>query len=200
MSFIRYLDIQRFFSMPSCIEGQKRWIIMKCADIMTVNPKMCVPGDEIAVAVGLMWDYDCGIIPVVKDVESKELVGIVTDRDIAMHVVKHTYTHPGEVQVNDCMSVNVITCQPDDPIESALSAMGSHHFRRMPIVDEKGSCVGIISITDLLLHAENMEQDVISMMKQVCSRCPETPAETSTEASEEATAEDTKVEKETTSN
>jgi len=173
---------------------------MKCADIMTVNPKMCVPGDEIAVAVGLMWDYDCGIIPVVKDVESKELVGIVTDRDIAMHVVKHTYTHPGEVQVNDCMSVNVITCQPDDPIESALSAMGSHHFRRMPIVDEKGSCVGIISITDLLLHAENMEQDVISMMKQVCSRCPETPAETSTEASEEATAEDTKVEKETTSN
>jgi CBS domain-containing protein len=167
---------------------------MKCAEIMTVNPKMCVPDNEIAVAAGLMWDYDCGIIPVVKDVESKELVGIVTDRDIAMHVVKHAYKHPCEVKVNDCMSVNVISCLSEDPIESALSAMGAYHFRRIPIVDEKGSCVGIISITDLLSHAENMEQDVISMMKQVCSRCSETPTETS----EEATAEDVKVEKETT--
>lgn len=180
---------------------------MKCAEIMTVNPKMCVPDDEIAVAAGLMWDYDCGVIPVVKDLDSKELVGIVTDRDIAMHVVKHTYTHPGEVKVNDCMSVNVISCQSEDPIESALSAMGAYHFRRIPIVDEKGSCVGIISITDLLSHAENMEQDVISMMKQVCSPCPETPAETSTETSteasekttaEEAPVEDAKVEKEAT--
>ena len=169
-------------------------VIVKCAEVMTMNPKMCVPEDNVTVAVGLMWDFDCGVVPVVKDLESKELVGIVTDRDIAMHVVKHAYTHPGEVKVNDCMSFNVISCQSEDPIESALSAMGAYHFRRIPIIDEKGSCVGIISITDLLSHAENMEQDVISMMKQVCSRCPETP----TKASEEATAEDVKVEKETT--
>jgi len=179
---------------------------MNCAEIMTVNPKMCVPDDEIAVAVGLMWDYDCGVIPVVKDLESKELVGIITDRDIAMHVVKHAYTHPCEVKVNDCMSANVITCQSEDPIESVLSAMETYHVHRVPILDQNGSCVGIISTTDLLSNAEGMEEQIISMMKQVCSQCFETPTETVTETSEkavaeeatvkEATAEDTKAEKE----
>ena len=165
---------------------------MKCAEIMTMNPKMCVPEDNVTVAVGLMWDFDCGVVPVVKDLESKELVGIVTDRDIAMHVVKHAYTHPGEVKVNDCMSFNVISCQSEDPIESALSAMGAYRIRRIPIVDLNGSCVGIISLSDLLTHAEGMEQDIISIMKQICSRCVETPTETI----EKADAEDVK--KETT--
>ena len=163
---------------------------MKCAEIMTINPKMCVPDDDIAVAAGLMWDYDCGVIPVVKDSESKELVGIITDRDIAMHVVKHAYTHPCEVKVNDCMSTKVISCQSEDPIESALSAMGEYHIRRIPVVDQNGSCVGIISVTDLLTHAEGMEEQIFSTMKQISS--------SSVETSEEVAVEEEKSEKEAT--
>jgi CBS domain-containing protein len=163
---------------------------MKCAEIMTINPKMCVPDDDIAVAAGLMWDYDCGVIPVVKNLESKELVGIITDRDIAMHVVKHAYTHPCEVKVNDCMSTKVISCQSEDPIESVISDMGTYQVHRIPIVDQNGSCVGIISVTDLLAHAEGMEEQIFSTMKQISS----SPAK----ASEEVAVEEEKAEKEST--
>ena len=101
---------------------------MKCCEIMTLNPKVCVPDDEVAVAINLMWDHDCGVVPVVKNHESKELVGIVTDRDIVMSVVKHINAHPSQVKVNDCMALLVIACQLDDPIEKAIELMSNHQI------------------------------------------------------------------------
>jgi len=109
-----------------------------------------------------------------------------------MHVVKHAYTHPCEVKVNDCMSTKVISCQSEDPIESVISDMGTYQVHRIPVVDQNGSCIGIISTTDLLTHAEGMEEQIFSAMKRICS----SPAETS----EEAIAEEEKVEKEATDN
>ncbi len=139
---------------------------MKCAEIMTPNPRMCVSEDGVAVAINLMWEYDCGDVPVVKDFQGKELIGMVTDRDIAIHVVKHAYAHPSQVKVGACMSSPVITCKPEDPVEKAIQLMGEHRIRRIPIVDENGCCVGVISQTDLLSYTTNTEP-VIDMLRQI---------------------------------
>jgi len=140
---------------------------MKCVEIMTLNPKVCVPEDNISVPVEIMWDYDCGAVPVVKDLENRELAGIVTDRDIAMHVVRHACAHPSEVKVSDCMSCNAFTCQTEDPIETAIQLMGENKVRRIPVIDPNGCCVGIISQADLILHADDIGQPVIDMLQQI---------------------------------
>jgi CBS domain-containing protein len=148
---------------------------MKCAEIMTMNPQMCVPEDEVAVAISLMWDHDCGAIPVVMDSESKKLVGIVTDRDIAMHVVKHACLHPSQAKVSDCMVTSVITCQPEDSVEMAIKLMSEYQVRRIPIVDENGSCMGIISEADLLLRAIDVKSEymkpVLTALQQISAPC-----------------------------
>jgi len=139
---------------------------MKCADIMTLNPKMCVPENEVAVAINIMWDYDCGSVPVVKDIESKELVGMVTDRDIAISVVKHFNTHPSQIKVSNCMASLVFACQQDDPIETAIELMSENLIRRIPVVDENGCCMGIISQSDLLLNAGDIAP-VVTMLQRI---------------------------------
>jgi CBS domain-containing protein len=130
---------------------------MTCAEIMTPNPKMRIPENNISAAVDIMWDCDCGAVPVVKDMESKELVGIFTDRDIAIHIVKHANAHPSEVKVADCMSYPAVYVVLEDPVEKAAESMGENQIRRIPVVDENGSCVGIISQADLLSRLTGTE-------------------------------------------
>lgn len=139
---------------------------MKCGEIMTPNPKMCVPEDNVAVAVNLMWDYDCGSIPVVKNLANGELVGMVTDRDIAMHVVRHAYIHPSSVKVSDCMSAPAVACKLKDSLETAARLMGKHQIRRVPVVDENGCCVGTISQADLLSRADDVEL-IIGVLRKI---------------------------------
>jgi CBS domain-containing protein len=140
---------------------------MKCTEIMTINPKVCVPEDEVSTAANIMWDHDCGAVPVVKDQENKELVGIVTDRDIAMHVARHAYIHPSQVIVGDCMSCDVATCNPDDPLDTAMQLMRQRKVRRVPIIDQNGSCVGIISQADLLSKAGDIGLPVIDTLQWI---------------------------------
>jgi CBS domain-containing protein len=142
---------------------------------MTMNPQICVPEDEVAVAINFMWDHDCGAIPVVMDSESKKLIGIVTDRDIAMHVVKHACLHPSQAKVSDCMVTSVITCQPEDSVEMAIKLMSEYQVRRIPVVDENGRCMGIISEADLLLRAINVKSEymktVLTALQQISIPC-----------------------------
>ena len=130
---------------------------MTCAEIMTPEPKMCLPEDSVSIAIEIMWNCDCGAVPVVKDMETKELVGMVTDRDIVMHVVRHAHTHPSEVKVADCMSRPATYVRLAESVEEAVEIMGENQIRRVPIVDEKQACVGIISQADLLSRLTGTE-------------------------------------------
>ena len=123
---------------------------MKCAEIMTQDPKLCLPDDHIATAVDIMWNHDCGSVPVVKDLESRELVGMITDRDIAMHLVRHAFVHPSQVKVKDCMSSPAVSCKLTSFVKTAAKLMSEHQIRRIPVVDKTGRCVGTISQADLL--------------------------------------------------
>lgn len=142
---------------------------MTCAEIMTPNPKACVPEENISVAIDIMWNYDCGAVPVVNDMEAKELVGIVTDRDIAMHIVRYANAHPSEVKVVDCMSFPAVYVLLEDPVEKATESMGKNQIRRIPVVDQKLSCVGIISQADLLSRLTGTEafEAVYTILEQI---------------------------------
>ena len=120
---------------------------MKARELMMADPTCCTPEDTIEQAAQLMRDYDCGCIPVVADQQSKRLVGVVTDRDIA---IRCTAEGKGpQTRVRDALSPNAKSCGTDDDIESVERIMTGEQVRRVPVVDQRGSCVGMISQADL---------------------------------------------------
>ena len=130
---------------------------MTCAEIMTPDPRMCSPEDSVSIAVDIMWYCDCGAVPVAMDMETKKLIGIVTDRDIAMHIVRHAHAHPSGVKVADCMSLPATYVGLEESVEKAIEIMGEDQIRRVPVVDENRACVGIISQADLLSRLTGVE-------------------------------------------
>jgi CBS domain-containing protein len=133
---------------------------MKISELMTRNPCTVSPDTPVSDAARLMKEEDVGIIPVVERVGGAEtrgrLVGVVTDRDITVRHVAEG--HGGDVPVRDVMSGGVKTAGPDDSVESVMKLMGQEQVRRIPIVDERGSLVGVVSQADLARKANDAEK------------------------------------------
>ena len=121
---------------------------MTCSEVMTPAPVTCRPGDPIVDAARLMRSYDVGSLPVVKDDESQMLVGVITDRDIAIRVVAEG-RDVADTTVADVMSAEVVTCKTTDLYQEALQTMGANQLRRMPVIDEQRRVVGIIAQADV---------------------------------------------------
>ena len=128
----------------------------KCRDVMTVDPFCCLPGDTTVKAAQSMKDLNVGSIPVVEDENSEKLIGIITDRDIALNVVACNL-NLSEARVGDAMSTNLIVCRPEDPVTEAINAMATHQVRRIPVVDEQNKIIGIISQGDVALRLNDPE-------------------------------------------
>jgi CBS domain-containing protein len=126
---------------------------MKIQDVMTRDPRTVTPETSARDAARLMKDEDVGIIPVVEG-DSCRLVGVVTDRDLAVRLIAEG--RDGETRVRDVMSGGKIaTCTPDQDLNAAMDTMASEQLRRIPIVDERGSLVGIVAQADVVLKARN---------------------------------------------
>lgn len=123
---------------------------MNVEEIMTRDVKSCRPGDSLFQAAQLMWDHDCGAIPVVNDVN--EPIAMITDRDICMACFIQGRP-PGELSVSSAMSSRVTSCRADEAISTAESLMRTQQIRRLPIIDKKGALVGILSLNDIATHA-----------------------------------------------
>jgi CBS domain-containing protein len=124
---------------------------MKARELMTAQPACCAPEDTIRDAAQLMREHDCGCIPVVEDKESNRLVGVVTDRDIACRC---TAEGKGpETSVREAMSENPRCCGPSDDVETVEKIMVDAQVRRVPVVDDRGCCVGMIAQADLAVNA-----------------------------------------------
>jgi len=128
-----------------------RVIPEKCRDIMTKDPVFCQAGDSVVIAAKLMLRHDIGALPVVGALQERKLVGMVTDRDLAMKVIA-AGRDPAKTTVHEVMSTNVVSCSPDDPYEKALELMEGHRIKRLPAVDRYGHVVGIISEADIALR------------------------------------------------
>lgn len=124
---------------------------MKARDLMTRNPECVTREDTLQRAASLMRDHDIGGVPVVSDTGSKKLVGIVTDRDIA---VKHVAAgHNGECKVDEAMSAGELArANEDDDVERVMDLMKRHKVRRVPVV-RGDEVVGMIAQADLAVDS-----------------------------------------------
>ena len=129
---------------------------MKCSEVMTKDPTCCLPTDAAFDAAQLMKSEDVGPIPVVSDKQTKNLVGIVTDRDLALKVVAEGLD-PKQTTIEEIMTTGVMTCGPDDDVSDVLELMEEHHVRRIPIVDDD-RLVGIIAQADIATRIDEPEK------------------------------------------
>ena len=125
---------------------------MKCREVMTENPVCCLPDDNVGQAARMMRRERTGSIPVVTDDLRKELIGLISDRDLAFKVVGES-RDPIRTRVFDVMTRAVIACRDDDDVITALLAMEEHQIRRVPVVDYSGRVVGMISEDDVSVSA-----------------------------------------------
>ncbi len=121
---------------------------MKCKEIMTKDPVCCLPDDGVQQAAKLMRDEDVGVIPIVEDEDTRTLLGIVTDRDLALRVVAEG-RDIATTRLKDVMTTGAIACRADDDSRKALDAMEENQVRRIPVVDSNNKVIGIISQADV---------------------------------------------------
>ena len=142
----------------------------KCNEVMTKNPIYCLPNDAVARAAQLMKNENIGPIPVIENEQTKKLVGIVTDRDLALRVVADG-RDPKSTKVEEVMTRKVVTCRPDDDLQKALDAMSEHQLRRIPVVDDDNKLVGIIAQADVATRV-NQPQKTAEMVKEISQSSP----------------------------
>jgi CBS domain-containing protein len=124
---------------------------MKCRDVMTENPICCLPEDSVGQAARVMRRERVGSVPVVIDELKKELIGVITDRDLAYKVVGES-RDAIRTRVYDVMTAAVAACRDDDDVITALLAMEEHQVRCIPVMDHSGRLVGMISESDVAVR------------------------------------------------
>ncbi|MBI5855083.1 MAG: CBS domain-containing protein [Nitrospirae bacterium] len=124
---------------------------MKIKEIMTSPVQTCEPGTNLAAAASMMWDSDCGALPVV-DHDGK-VVGMITDRDICMAVVTKRRL-ASDITVWETITGKVYSCTADDDAKDALLLMKRERVRRLPVVAQNGILQGVVAMNDFVLRAE----------------------------------------------
>jgi CBS domain-containing protein len=126
---------------------------MKVRELMTENPTCVVRSDTIQDAARKMRDENVGALPVVADQTTKELVGMITDRDIAVRAVAEGLD--GSTSIDQVMTRdNIITATIDDGARKLVNAMADHQLRRIPVIDASNKVIGIVAQADVARRLE----------------------------------------------
>lgn len=144
---------------------------------MTKSPERCSPETNLAEAAARLWSAGCGALPVVD--KQQRVVGILTDRDICIYLGTGD-RRPSEAVAGEAMSRDVAVCHAGDEIHCALKTMRTRKVRRLPALSSDGKLVGMLSLSELLLHArhsdgsrrELADEDIMSTLRGICVRCP----------------------------
>jgi len=123
---------------------------MKIEQIMNRNVRYCRPQDSLNSAAQIMWEAGCGAVPVVD--EQSRPIGFLTDRDVCMAA----YTQGRllrEIPVETAMARKVVTCGVEDELSTAAVLMQQNRTRRLPVIDQDGTLVGLLSLDDLACEA-----------------------------------------------
>jgi CBS domain-containing protein len=143
---------------------------MKVKDLMSTDPETCSPDTTVADAARLMWEADCGILPVV---DEGELVGVVTDRDMYIALATRN-ERASTLRVGAVASGPVASCRPDDDVHAALATMRQARVRRLPVVSGENSVMGVLSMNDVLLAAGTersaLNDDIVQTLRAICGR------------------------------
>lgn len=123
---------------------------MKVEQLMQRAVQTCRAHDSLNGAAQIMWENDCGCVPVVDD--AGHAIGMITDRDVCM--AAYTRGRPlGEIDVGSVMSAIVHCCRPQDTLREAETIMRTVQVRRLPVVDNENRLLGILSLNDIALEA-----------------------------------------------
>lgn len=149
---------------------------MTVKDLANFDVKACSLDSDLASAAKIMWDCDCGVVPVVN--EERRVVGMITDRDICIAAATRA-SRPSDVQVRDVMSQDVASCGAGDDVQAALNTMKARRVRRLPVLDAQGGLVGILSMNDIVMRAESRPKAdvpgevVLDTLKAICAHTRE---------------------------
>ena len=121
---------------------------MKVEQIMTKRVATCTPGDTLNEAARIMWERDCGIVPIVEDGANRRVAGVLTDRDVCMAA----YTRGqalSQIRVGDVMCSDVASCRASEDVREAEQTMRRSQVHRLPVVDDANQLLGVISLADI---------------------------------------------------
>jgi CBS domain-containing protein len=143
---------------------------MKVKDVMTTDLKTCTPDTTVAEAAQLMWDGDCGILPVV---DEGVLVGVVTDRDMYIALATQN-ARASQLRVGAVAATTLATCAPEDDVRAALATMKEKRVRRLPVVGFGGTVTGILSMNDILRATAAGKKgvanaDIVETLQAICA-------------------------------
>jgi CBS domain-containing protein len=157
---------------------------MNVEQLMTRTVHACRPDDPLNAATRIMWENDCGCVPVVLDEEGgARVVGVVTDRDACM--AAYTQGRPLDaIKVSAAMSRRVCSCRPTDPVRVAVNVLRTNQLHRLPVVDANDHLIGILSLADIARQADrdhgrkrmDVQDDDIAQTLEAISQ-PRTPRE-----------------------
>jgi CBS domain-containing protein len=146
---------------------------MKVQDMMTSDVQCCGPDTNLAAAAKMMWDSDCGALPVLH--VHGQVMGMITDRDICMATATKNRP-PSEITVWETVSGKAHTCRMSDDVHTAREIMKRERIRRLPVVDEEGVLQGVVAMNDFVLLAGEAKggktpaisfEDVVRTMKAI---------------------------------
>jgi len=141
--------------------------VVKAHQVMTPNPICCVPTDTAQHVAAILRDRRVGAVPVIQDHETRKLIGVVTDRDLCCAVVACNLEGKG-ILVRQVLTKNPVRCHIDDDVDVCIALIERYHVQRLPVVDEAGRCVGIISLSDLALkaHPQSVSKALVEVSKE----------------------------------
>jgi CBS domain-containing protein len=125
---------------------------MKVEQLMTKTVATCRTGDTLSDAARIMWEHDCGVVPIVENDESLRVVGMLTDRDVCM--AAYTKGSPlAQIRVRDVMSTAIRSCRSGVDVAEAEGLMRQAQLHRLPVVDDADQLLGVISLADIAREA-----------------------------------------------
>ena len=145
---------------------------MKVFEVMTIDVGYCHPEDNLTKAAQIMWEKDCGVVPVV-DAE-KRIVGVITDRDIAIAAATRN-RRTSSIKAGDMTFRPVKTCAPEDDVKDALKRMRKYKIRRLCVTNQDKELHGIISLSDILLKAgekKSVRKLIFSTLRAIARPAP----------------------------
>ena len=149
---------------------------MRVQDVMAKAVVSCRPDANLAAASALMWEHNCGQLPVVDD--QGKVLSVITDRDICIALGTRNQ-RACELRVRDVTCRAAVVCHADDHLRAVLKIMAAEQVRRLPVVDHEGALVGVLSLDDVTLQARHHDdtdrppvsfEDVMNTLRAIYHR------------------------------
>jgi CBS domain-containing protein len=134
--------------------------MLTAKDIMTANPVVCTPETSLQDVAQLMWENDCGELPVMDSANSRTPIGVITDRDIVCRGVAQG-KDVRAMTAGDCMSTPCVTVDADSSLEACIELLEASLIRRVPVLDDNGECCGIIAQADIARYQKEEAAELV---------------------------------------